>query len=338
MQRHFLIGAFCAVLTSIVLLGAHATADPLPGEVLKFYQTPLNNGLPIYPPGSGPSAGDVAAPFPGHDEISTATLNPSSGQYSGQYMADDFSDNFDTPIVHVMWWGSYLNGSNLTGAGATKFLVTFETDVAAGDPNNQFPYSHPGTVISSQVVTLGALAPHSGTFTETLVPSGAGIGVVSPDGPLYQYNAELAIPAPEHHGTVEWIKIVALKDDPAQQWLWGWHNRDYGIHDPLASPIPVPGEFSFPTGLTFPPLTGWHFQDDAVSGPLTIVPGPGGLVPIQTDYAATSYIPAVDGISFSKDLAFALYTTNTPEPSSAVLFVIGSVALVMTGWRRHRAR
>jgi hypothetical protein len=247
-------------------------------------------------------------------------------------MADDFSDNFSTPIVHVMWWGSYLN--NLHLQGASKFLIAVETDVAATAPGNTLGYSHPGTVISSQIVTLGALAPASGTFTETpLVTPGA----PSPDGTLYQYNAELAIPAPETAGVVEWLKIVALKDDPTQNWVWGWHNRDYGIKDPLASPVPVPGEFPFATGLPTP-VTGWHFQDDAVTGSLIIIPaptGPGALVD-QFSYTPTFYLPASDGISTSKDLAFALYT-GIPEPSSVMLLAVGSLTVTLSWWRRRRA-
>lgn len=182
---------FCAVAVAAAIIAiacGPAFADPLPNEVLKFYQTPLNNGLAVYPPGAFPNPGDFAAPFPGHDEWSTAT-QIAPGQYQGYYMADDFSDNYSTPIAHVMWWGSYQN--NLRDGGAQKFLITFESDVPVG-PGNPLGYSHPGSVISSQIVTLGPLAPQSGTFTETPVVPGP-LGPPSPDGTLWQYNAELAL-------------------------------------------------------------------------------------------------------------------------------------------------
>ena len=86
-----------------------ASADPLPGEVIKFRQLPLNNGVV---PGSVPrSSATLGAPYYGHDELSTAYLQPSQHGtvLPGTYMADDFADKFNTPVVHVRWWGSYMN-------------------------------------------------------------------------------------------------------------------------------------------------------------------------------------------------------------------------------------
>ncbi|HUJ71498.1 MAG TPA: hypothetical protein VLZ30_04600 [Verrucomicrobiae bacterium] len=271
-----------------IVVGA-VRADPLPGEILKFQQLPLNNTV-----GTG-------AQFPGHDELSTAYLSPTGGSYTGTYMADDFADNFSTPIVHVRWWGSYL--TNYYGSGVTQFLIVFETDVASNAVGNAQGYSHPGTVIVSQIVNKGALAPGSGTFVETPVPIGP--GPANPDGNLYQYNAELAIPVPEMSNQVAWIKIVALTTDP--QLMWGWHDRDYSIHDLLAStpPAVAPGESNIDS--SGPPV--WHFQDDAVTGAITIQ----GTNVLQTGYTPTFYNTQYDGTTFSKDLAFELYTT-TPQP------------------------
>ena len=238
-MKSSLVGMALAGRTLLAVMTGSVWADPLPGEVLKFYQSPLNNGL-VLPFGTVIPPGSVPASFPGHDELSTAYLT--NGQvYAGTYMADDFCDLRSTPIVHVMWWGSYMNG--FTSGGLTSFLIVFETDVPSNAVSNTLGYSHPGTVISSQIVTLGALAPGSGTYTETLVPTGP--GSPSPDGNLYQYNAELAVPVPETSNQVEWIKIVALAN--SQQIVWGWHNRDYGVQDTnprRASPgstAPAPG-------------------------------------------------------------------------------------------------
>src|SRR5690349_7719625 len=98
------------VLASLTLvLSSTASADPLSGEVLKFIQLPLNGGIPVpiaLPPGSVSGA---PAPFPGHDELSTAWINPNGAfNFTGQFMADDFADNYNTPVVHVQWWGSYM--------------------------------------------------------------------------------------------------------------------------------------------------------------------------------------------------------------------------------------
>src|SRR5882724_9239071 len=111
------------------LSGSTAHADPLPGEVLKFQQVPLNTTI------VGPAI------YNGHDSPSTGypfVNSQGTPGYQGPFFADDFSDKVSTPVVHVKWWGSYINNPNNTPVN--QFLVSFETDVAAqpGAP------SHPG--------------------------------------------------------------------------------------------------------------------------------------------------------------------------------------------------
>jgi hypothetical protein len=316
-------------------------ADPLPGEFAKFAQLPLNGGLPVsITPLPVPVVG-TPAPFPGHDELSTAWVNPQvpTTGYVGQYQADDFADNFNTPVVHVQWWGSYMNQST-AGGSVPAFDITFETDVA-GDAAAP---SHPGSPILNQIVTKGALAPASGTFTETALPVAAG----NPDGNLFLNNAELKLPFAETAGTVYWLKIVALDPthvaaDPGRI-QWGWHNRDWGLTDPLASPVPVPGEHDEAAVIGDPFGPVWHFQDDAVGGSVSITPAallPGATADVlQSGFAPENYVLPYDGppggVPLSKDLSFVLYTV--PEPASVVLFGLGCVALTLKGWRRSRTR
>ena len=90
------LGSCCASLLVSAALAGRAPADPLPGEVLKFQQLPLTGG-------------NANAPFPGHDETSTAyaTFDPLTNQptgWQGTFMADDFADTVNSPIVHVSWW------------------------------------------------------------------------------------------------------------------------------------------------------------------------------------------------------------------------------------------
>jgi hypothetical protein len=348
-------------LLAVVLfaVASQVFGDPLPGEVLKFQQLPLDGGVPVVAPYLGPFIGpnplpvpvtplspapSPFAPFPGHDELSTAYASAFDATnnaiaWQGQYMADDFADRFTTPVLHVRWWGSYLNNNNGQGrfGGVKQFLISFESDVPAVAGQTA---SHPGTPILNQIVTLGAIAPGSGTFTETPVPG----AIPNPtDGPLYQYNAELNLGKafPEQPNTVYWLKIVALVNPSRDgQIQWGWHDRDWSVPDLLASVAPavVPGEYDESFGA--PPVTPvWHFQDDAVAGSVVISPGASPIMPIvdQTSFVPQHYIDGIDGPTgisqYSKDLAFELYTT-VPEPISVVLLGLGGAAVALRGWRR----
>ena len=86
-----------------MLLATHSHADPLPGQMLKFDQ--------ITDDQHGRYGGSNT--YYGHDELSTAygVGNAASPpvNYRGEFMADDFADTFPTPVVHITWWGSYLN-------------------------------------------------------------------------------------------------------------------------------------------------------------------------------------------------------------------------------------
>jgi hypothetical protein len=216
---------------------------------------------------------------------------------------------------------------------AQKFLIAFEADIPAG--TGGIPYSRPGALLQYEIVTLGALSPSSGTFSETHemgFPGGED---------LFRYNAELKTPFPEQAGVVYWLKIVALDDSgvvpgPVN---WGWHNRDYTQQDLLASPIPVPGEFDESGGTFVTPV--WHFQDDAVRGNITIAPtGVPNQFNIQQSLGTpVTYIDGVDGPTgiggMSADLAFELYTIPIPEPAS--LGLIAAAGVMLLGRRSSRA-
>lgn len=304
------VGITTITLLAVAGMSSMASADPLPGEVLKFQQLPLD----------GPNPNGVNVP--GTDVLSTAMANTSAPGFSGTFAADDFSDKVTSNITHVQWWGSYLN----VPAGQTNpnpvqhFLISFEADVPAGQ-NSAGGFSEPGTVLSQQVVTVtgSPLTSASGDFTETLQdPS-------SPE-PLYRYNAELANPFPEVANTIYWLKIVAL-NGPNDTVQWGWHNRDYGVQDLLAAPV-IPGELNI--GNATSPV--WHFQDDAVSGSVTFIPGQSLL---ETGMSPLLYNTTTDGFAPgaappSEDLSFGLYY-SVPEPVTLPAVAGG---LLMIGRKR----
>jgi hypothetical protein len=300
-----------AATTALVCLGlANVTnADPLPGEILKFQQLPLNNTV------VGPAI------YNGHDSPSTAYpfVNPQGiPGYQGFFFADDFADKVSTPVVHLKWWGSYIQNPNNTQV--SQFLISFESDIPA--PAGGF--SMPGTPLLSQIVNAGPLSPASGTFNETLINGNV------PEH-LYQYNAELKLPFGEQKDTVYWVKIAALTGDTSM--VWGWHNRDYTVQDTLASPVPVPGEGMIAT--SFGPY--WHFQDDAVRGGMDFTSNAAGAILLnQYGMQPTTYLDNVDGPQgigiLSQDMAFELYTV-IPEPASVALFGLAG-ALILLQRRR----
>ena len=343
------------VLIALLLAAIIVTsvpADPPDNYIAKFVQKPLielNFTDPINP--------DPDRTYYGHDEESTAHFlgwysspDGMEARYSGTFMADDFADKIDQSVVHVQWWGSYLSGTPQLDQGVKRFLISFESDIPASDTGD---FSRPGEVLSSQIVTLNTTGttPSPGNFTER---------AIHPGGPplseeLFVYNAELANPFPQKKDTVYWLKIVALDDstEPGQEnFVWGWHNRDYTIEDTLASRPPevYPGEYIQPG----PPIIDfdgnqvpvWHFQDDAVTGAVDIafVSGP---IPEETTIRVTQdtlnetyYIPGIDmpydipELSYSKDLAFALYTV--PEPSAFILLGLSAVCLFGAGRRGRK--
>lgn len=339
--------AFMA-LAVVLITSAPVLADPLLGrDQLKFSQEPMvNTTIP------GPN-GTVGI-YHGHDELSTLYSSAPVGSpftdYSGIAMADDFADAFNSPVLHVRWWGSYMNNTLTANNAVQKFLIAFESDIPA-DQNPAGNFSTPGQVLSSQIVNAGPLSPGSGTFTETLK-----LDLPAPGEDIYEYNAELHLgkeffQKPE---TVYWLKIAALVDvtNPTTPPVrWGWHNRDYTIMDPLAAavtPPVLPGERDERIELGIPyPTPVWHFQDDSVSAQTRI--GVDAMMPNmpvfvqQFDYTPQRYQPGFDGPgaiplpdgtvlpgigAFSKDLAFQLFTYAIPEPNSCVLFALGLMGFV----------
>jgi len=336
------------VITTIGLsaslgIGSFAWADPLANEQLKFFQSPLNGGPPgVYPVGAVPQTTDAPAPFLGQDVLSTATTSDDGQTFTGTMAADDFLDTNPNPIGHITFWGSYMNNTDpgTTGAGVTAFSISLYSDVpATTGPAGETP-SHPGNLIASQVVRLGALSSSSGTFTATPVAAN-GTGATPPgDSGLYEYNAELnwqAVTFPDADANnasgstgsnpdqVEWLSIVALAPagtSGAGGLEWGWHDRDYGIADPYAAS-------GFETNSPY------HGGDDAVSGSFSAAGG--NITSGSGGYSSLDYNQDYDGINSSMDLAFALYTvpTTVPEPASIGLVAMAVPALLARRRRRN---
>ena len=125
----------CSALVLLVAAGSVfcsvAVADPLPGEILKFQQLPLNNGFTPYYPVPLP----VGAPYYGHDELSTATRTATDPLHRGR--ASTWPTILPTSSIRpsCTYAGGvpiFMTHGNPTNPGVKQFLISFESDVAAG--------------------------------------------------------------------------------------------------------------------------------------------------------------------------------------------------------------
>ncbi|MEX2092755.1 MAG: hypothetical protein WD971_08770, partial [Pirellulales bacterium] len=122
-----------AAVVVAVCLPFAAVADPIDGrDILKFRQLPMLNTAIADP--TNPNEIPI---YHGHDELSTAWGFPTTAGneplvYQGRFKADDFADHFNSPVVHVKWWGSYMNRpTSEPDARVRRFLISFEEDIPA---------------------------------------------------------------------------------------------------------------------------------------------------------------------------------------------------------------
>jgi len=123
----------------------------------------------------------------------------SSDQTLNTVKADDFTDNYNDPIVAVRWWGSYGNTAQQTDGFVGPFDISFH--LSDGAPH---PFSLP---------VNASLALYVVTAQQAFV------GLDESGEPVYRYDAYLPTPFPESAGTEYFMAI----DKPGSVPLWGWH-------------------------------------------------------------------------------------------------------------------
>lgn len=221
----------------------------------------IGGTVPIPPPGGPPAAiwnywynvvvqpgfGEIKweqpptynpdSPFPdcfwGWDEFSNYEFAP--------IMADDFLCQDDRPITDIHWWGSYIGWQELEPPpnAADMFHIGIWTDVAAGDPYNPFPWSHPGVMLWEWWVSRDQLNEQwvGCDFHPWFMPV-----------PESTFRYDFIIPESEWFWqepgeNVYWLSI-APKCEPEDH-PWGWLTRQPNWNDAAVRifmpPAPVPG-------------------------------------------------------------------------------------------------
>lgn len=202
---------------------------PQPAAYAKWQQPPLED--PRYP-----------GYFYGWNEP-TLYLGP-------QVVADDFKCCDERPISDIHWWGSYLNWLEPVppppSVAPCCFHLGLWTDVPAGDPQNPFPWSHPGVMFHEWWVLREQLNerpvgvdfhPQYGYETcfayDFLIPESAW---------FYQPDAQATY----------WLSIAAAYDvQPPPEHLWGWKTRRRHWNDDavrIFAPLPPTIGQPFETG------------------------------------------------------------------------------------------
>jgi len=175
--------------------------------------------------------------------------------------ADDFLCDTPLAVIDVHWWGSYYDSGGLwpykssndfddptLGSGnppgiITGFNIEFYTNVPADE---LIPWSHPGDLLYEELIDMGLVnETYFGTITH----------VYGAQENVWQYNCVLPIPFEQDpladpvdidddgtlDGTIYWIKIQAVHEDPEIQ--WGWHEADSLWQDNAVQhwgPDPIP--------------------------------------------------------------------------------------------------
>ena len=159
--------------------------------------------------------------------------------------ADDWLCEKRMPVTSIVWWGSYL-GYNYQPCVQPMmpppvkpdyFLMNIWTDVPAGDPCNQYLYSHPGQIVWEYKAY---------NYDEVMVgydkqPEGQS---GPPREAVYRYSLRL----PEQNwfkqkqvNQIFWLSIVAVYQNNPPMYPWGWTNHKHFYNDDAVGGVPQQG-------------------------------------------------------------------------------------------------
>ncbi len=220
-------------------------------------------------------------------------------------MADDWPCYDSRPITDIHWWGSFIGWTQpyLPPVLPHGFHIGIWTDVAQNDPNNQLPYSHPGTLIWEYRGTCTSWVWNfAGYDKDPRQAEGMEneacfqfTQLLSEDEWFYQEpNEDPNIPH------IYWLSIAAMYPAGAEQqpdfYPWGWKTRPHIFNDDA---VRITN-----TTQKWPPIIGSIYNAG---------------VPIQ--------LPEYPQEGESWDMAFEITTNEPKAPASADLNYDGIVNL-----------
>jgi hypothetical protein len=166
----------------------------------------------------------------GWDEKSVYTPQPNP------IMADDWPCYDSRPITDIHWWGSFIGWTqpNLPPVLPKGFHIGIWTDVAKNDPNNQFTFSHPGTLLWEYRGTCTSWVWNFAGYDKD--PRQAGgmeneacfqFTQLLSENEWFQQepNEDPNIPH------IYWLSIAAIYDQEPTSYLWGWKTRPHVFND-----------------------------------------------------------------------------------------------------------
>jgi hypothetical protein len=174
-------------------------------------------------------------------------------------VADDWLCKEARPVTDVHWWGSFIGWNQPVPPPImpTMFHIGIWTDVAANDPFNNEPFSHPGTLVWEN-------------YCQSYVWNFAGYDLDPRIGdPCHQENEACFQFAQflsedewfyqEDPNTVYWLSIAAIYNvtDPAPAFPWGWKTRPHFYNDDAVRFSQVTRQ----DGLMWPPAIGSTWVD-----------------------------------------------------------------------------
>ncbi|MFH1701594.1 MAG: dockerin type I repeat-containing protein [Candidatus Zixiibacteriota bacterium] len=175
-------------------------------------------------------------------------------------LADDWRCIESGPVKDLHFWGSWLDGEEGKILG---FIFSIHKDIPA-DPTQEF-YSRPGELLweyRTNIFKATSIIP--ATLEGYYDPMG---GIVSPDNHQEYFQYDVNIPEKlwfmQEEGTIYWLNISAVVENPTSPGRWGWkssknHWNDDAVwgHDdvpPILTPtteLPTLSPFSPPNDET----------------------------------------------------------------------------------------